>query len=121
MPYDDEQVAEIYHSANMAHQAVTGDTMPSQPWGSLPPHLRDITVSGVRRIRAGTVTTAQEHHEAWYREMTALGYVTGEAKDPGARPPTHPALLPWAELPDLKRDKARLFVAMTQSLSRTEQ
>lgn len=118
MRYSDEQVAEMYHAWNIAHQGITGDDMPSQPWMWLTRTQRAITIRAVKRVRAGAITTAEEHHEAWYREMNALGTIWAPDKDPQAMPPTHPAMLHWAALPQDKRDKSIFFVGLVQLLSR---
>ena len=104
----------MYHAFNLGHQAVAGDDMPAQPWPYLPRSSREVTVAAVARIRHGGVTTARQHHEHWYRTMTGRGYTWGERKDHERK--THPAMLPWKQLPERYREKARMFVLITRGL-----
>lgn len=108
----------MYHAFNLGHQAVAGDDMPAQPWHYLPRSSRAVCIDAVRRVRHGAVTTARQHHEHWYRTMKAHGYEWGPEKDP--EKPTHPALLHWRDLPEVYREKARMFMVITRELLRTE-
>ncbi len=51
--------------------------------------------------------------------MRADGWVHGEVKDPERK--THPALLPFAELPAERQLQDRLFIAIIRALAPRDQ
>lgn len=59
---------------------------------------------------------AAEEHRGWCEFHEAEGWVPTESqddpKDPHARPPRHPALVPWEELGEHNRDKDRAQVRL---------
>jgi RyR domain len=61
---------------------------------------------------------AAAEHERWMGDRRAQGFVHGRSKDEDANPPTHPDLVPWADLDEATRDKDRIhFVAAARLLA----
>jgi hypothetical protein len=56
---------------------------------------------------AAESTSDSDRHEAWIRMHVDDGWVYGEQFDPKAK--THPNLMPWEDLPDSTRSKAKIF------------
>lgn len=70
-----------------------------------------------RRVRAMRQCAAEstsdvERHEAWMQMHRDSGWVYGPVFDSQAK--THPNMLPWAELPESVRSKARIFDRMAK-------
>lgn len=118
MPYSDVQVAAIVHEAFRAMQALEQDDMPAQPWFWEPRSVRQRTVNGVARVR-GSGMSAQQNHEHWLADMYAAGWARGDEKDPEKL--THPDLVPWHDLPENIKRRARVFVALVRELSEEEE
>jgi hypothetical protein len=111
--------ARIAHEANRAVQAADGDDMPSLPWFCEPRSLRASTMAGVQRVLAGM--SPAENHELWCAFKRDQGWVYGPLKDAEVRPPTHPCLVPWPQLPRPERVKARLFCAVVLALAEQDE
>jgi hypothetical protein len=109
-----EQVAQVVHGAHCALNAVLGDPAPDGPWETLTPEHKEQVTRRVRLIREGCGPEAI--HQAWVSEMTALGWVPGDVKDPCAVPRTHPCLRPWRELPPDQQRKDTQAIAITRNL-----
>lgn len=111
--YSDEEVAEIVHAAQCALQNVQGDPVPSPPWVAVSAHIRESCIQGVRRVRSGV--TEEQHHEEWRRFKETAGWRYGAEKNPLLK--THPDMVPYMELPEYKKDKARLFLMIVAALT----
>lgn len=70
-------------------------------------------ILGVGVILVGA--SVVEQHEAWCEHKRAEGWVQGDVKDADAK--THPALLPYEELPEEQKAKDHLFRAVIGSLA----
>lgn len=111
--YTDEQVARVCHDVITSLQAVQGDPVPSGPWVSELPERRKIVVEMVRSARAGI--TPRESHANWVREMAALGWTYGPAKDPVRK--THPNMRDYRDLPPDQRVKDRVVLAVVTAMT----
>lgn len=65
-----------------------------------------------RRVKAmqecaARSTSDQERHDSWMKMHVDSGWVYGEVFDSASK--THPNLLPWDELPETVKSKARIF------------
>ncbi len=108
-----EACARHAHEINRAYCLAIGDT--SQPtWDDAPEWQRSSAHNGVRGALAGN--TPEQSHEGWSLEKVTAGWVHGPVKDPDATPPTHPCLVPYAELPPAQRVKDHLFLAAEHGL-----
>lgn len=116
--YSAVQVARVIHAANAEMQAVLGHDVISVPWFWEPLSQRRVTVNGVVMTRIANLTAAG-NHEIWLESKARLGWRCGPEKDPEKK--THPAMVPWENLPAENRDQAELFVAVVRALSRQEE
>jgi hypothetical protein len=108
---DDYTVARMVHAVNVVYQEIEDDVAPSSyRLENESPDKQASVVSGVRRLRMGM--SLEQDHAAWCEDMTAMGFVHGEKKDPSAVPPTHPCLVPWDDLPESQKRKARMRLAI---------
>jgi hypothetical protein len=111
---DNEQIAVIVHEAHRGYSYVIGDQWSDPPWDGLPKWRREAVIEGVRAVRAGL--TPSQMHENWRSYYLSLGWVQGPSKDPDGRPPTHPNLLPYGELPPDQQRKDYVFRAVVLAL-----
>jgi hypothetical protein len=72
-------------------------------------------VAGVQEALRDPGLTAARSHKLWAERMRAEGWTYGEVKDPERR--THPALVPFGELPVGQQAKDRLFIAIVRALA----
>ncbi len=110
-----EDIARVVHAAHRELQIVQGDPAPSPPWDHAPAYQVRETVAGVQEVLRNPDLTAERSHELWVARMRADGWVYGEVKDPEHK--THPALLPFGELPAGLQLQDRLFVAVIRALA----
>jgi hypothetical protein len=113
--YTEEQVARGVHAANTELQKIDGDEAPSLPWDCESGEIRESAIAGVRAALEGA--TPEELHEQWCRVKAAQGYRRGEFKSAPDR--THPALVPYAELPESQRVKDAVFAAIVRAMAVT--
>lgn len=110
-----EDIASVIHDANRRLQIIQGDPRPSAPWDEAEPYQVREAIAGVQAALADPDLTAERSHELWAERMRADGWAYGPAKDEQAR--THPALLPFGELPPEQQLKDRLFTAIVRALA----
>lgn len=108
LPMSDETIAKICHQVNKAWCEYNGDD--SQPnWEEAPDWARTSAINGVQFHRENPNAGDAASHNSWMKEKVAEGWVYGEVKDPDAKPPTHPCIVPFEELPREQQFKDRLF------------
>lgn len=61
-------------------------------------------------------TAAAKEHERWIDHKLAEGWVYGPTRDKNANPPTHPDLVPWADLDESAQNKDRTRIARLPEL-----
>jgi len=110
-----EDIARVVHAAHRELQIVQGDPVPSPPWDDAPAYQVREATAGVRDVLRNPDLTAERSHELWVARMRADGWVYGTVKD--AEQKTHPALLPFAELPAERQLQDRLFIAIIRALT----
>ena len=103
-----EAAAGAAHEANRAYCNSIGDTS-QKPWAECPLWQKDSAISGVKFAIDNDCPAPEAMHENWLKEKVAAGWVYGETKNPEASPPTHPCILPYAELPEAQRAKDSIF------------
>lgn len=100
--------AELCHEANRAYCESIGDHS-QVPWPDAPDWQREAVASGVLFGWDGD-RTAEESHENWLKDKAEDGWHYGPVKDPVRK--THPAFLPYKELPEAQRVKDHIFHAV---------
>ncbi len=110
-----KQIAHVCHEANRAVTSIIGD-VPLQPhWDEAPEEMIRSSVQGVVWRMDNPSAPAAAQHEEWMRAKLADGWTKGPTKDPKLK--THPALVPYAELPEPVKAKDRLFTAVVLALA----
>ena len=77
------------------------------PWAEAPQWQRESAVKGVEFAIANGFPNAEAQHEAWLKDKEAAGWVYGPVKD--ANKKEHPSMRPYAELPEVERNKDKIF------------
>ena len=105
--------AHATHEANRAYCKWQGDD--SQPnWDWAPDWQRTSELLGVIGVLRGN--TPEDSHASWLAEKERTGWVYGEKKDPDASPPTHPCMVPYADLPSSQRQKDVIFTGVATAM-----
>lgn len=108
------QIAAVCHEANRALTAHVADVPVQLPWEECSADMQASCVRGVEFALAHPDASPAAQHEAWAAERISQGWVHGAVKDPEKK--THPALVPYAELPEGTRKKDALFRAVVAAL-----
>jgi RyR domain len=107
-------IARICHEVNKAFCHSIGDD--SQPsWDAAPEWQKDSAISGVLGIISGEIQTPSDSHKSWMKQKEADGWIYGDLKNPDAKPPTHPCMVPYDKLPVTQQTKDYLFFAVVRS------
>ncbi len=105
-------IARIVHEAHRELQHRTGDPAPVAAWDDAPERHAD-TIASVEAALAGDDAPTQ--HGKWMARRLEAGWRWGRRKDVAAK--THPALVPYGDLPDDQRARDELFVAAVRALA----
>ncbi|PIG96888.1 RyR domain-containing protein [Deinococcus sp. UR1] len=97
-------LAATAHELNRKYRMSIGESADPH-WEDVSPEMRRSTLLGVRGALSGN--TPEQQHELWRATRIADGWVHGPVKDTEFR--THPALVPYSELPREQRLKDTLF------------
>jgi hypothetical protein len=100
-----EIIAMAAHEANRAYCLSIGDTSQVH-WEEAPEWQRESVRQGVFGILEGKLKSAEQGHESWLALKRLQGWSYGEAKDVEKK--THPAFVPWSDLPLEQRAKGVL-------------
>lgn len=107
-----EACAQAAHEANRAYCQATGDQ--SQPiWADAPDWQKTSARVGVQGVLNGN--TPEQSHESWMRQKHADGWGYGTVKDAVAK--THPAFVPYSELPPEQKAKDDVYVAVVKAMA----
>lgn len=109
-----EVIAEICHEANRLLTRRTRDVPVQPPWSEAPEEMVVSSIQGVRWRIVNPLAPASSQHEEWMRQKLADGWVLGPTRDAEKR--THPALIPYADLPKAVQQKDALFTAIVLAL-----
>jgi RyR domain len=110
-----DRIAEATHEVNRAYCQALGDTSQA-PWSKAPEWQRSSARLGVRLHLGNPASTPQDSHESWMKEKLAAGWVYGAEKNPDAKPPTHPCLVPFDQLPVHQKAKDYIFRAVVKAM-----
>lgn len=108
------EIAAICHEANRALTAFVQDVPVQPPWDECGADMQASCVRGVEFALANPDASPAAQHEAWAAERISQGWVHGGVRDSEKK--THPALVPYAELPEGTRKKDALFRAVVKAL-----
>jgi len=110
-----EQAAKVAHETNRAWCEANGDI--SQPsWEDAPDWQKESAIAGMEFHMANPDASDSASHDSWSTQKVKDGWVWGEVKDPEAKPPTHPCLVPFEELPIEQQIKDSLFRSVAHSI-----
>lgn len=110
-----DRIAEVCHNVNKAYCEALGD-FSQQEWRLAPLWAKESAKKGVEMHLSNPDSTPADSHKSWMAEKVATGWVYGPVKDPDAKPPTHPCLVPFEELPKEQQAKDFIFRAVVKSL-----
>lgn len=106
-------VAMVAHEVNKAYCEATGDL--SQPaWTEAPDWQVESAVAGVAFHRGNKEAGPSASHDNWMAQKIKDGWVVGPVKD--AEKKTHPALVPFDQLPHYQQVKDHLFRAVVHAM-----
>lgn len=109
------QIARVCHEANRAITVMTKD-VPLQPnWDEAPEEMISSTIKGIEWRLANPLAPPSAQHEEWVRAKIADGWMLGVKKD--AEKKTHPALIPYENLPEEVKVKDLVFGAIVLAMS----
>lgn len=112
-----EKIASVCHEANRRYCELLGD-FSQKHWDDAPLWAINSAMNGVRFHLANPQAQASASHQSWLLEKELLGWVYGEKKDPDAKPPTHPCMVPFEKLPPEQQRKDHLFQAVVKALTK---
>lgn len=115
MTFDPKTIAAVCHEANRALTRKLEDVPAQPPWEFAPEEMTRSSVQGVVWRLDHPAATAASQHEEWMRAKLADGWALGPTKDPEKK--THPALVPYADLPVGVKAKDKLFTAIVLALA----
>ena len=107
------EIARVAHEINRAYCEATGDSS-QQPWDQAPEWQRTSYLDGVSFLIRSPESGPEALHSRWMDLKVAEGWKYGPKKDADKR--THPALVPFRDLPLEQRVKDHLFRAVVLSL-----
>ena len=122
MNFDINTVTRVVHEANRALCKALGDDIQLE-WNLAPDWRLDPARDGILKhltaLEAGDRLSPAASHEAWLEKKRKNGWVLGPAKDLDKK--THPAMVPYKELPPEKKIKDFLFRAVVEAFHECEQ
>jgi len=68
---------------------------------------------------AAESTSDADRHLSWMKMHEDMGWVYGEKFDPAAK--THPNMMPWDQLPESTRSKAKIFDYVAKAGAKIEE
>lgn len=109
-------IATMCHEVNRNWCILGGDF--SQPaWADAPDWQKESAINGVRFHLENPDAKASASHDNWMKEKLEAGWEWGEVKDPNSKPPTHPCICSFEELPQFQQVKDRLFRAVVHAIA----
>lgn len=106
------KVAKACHEVNRAFCQAHGDNSQVK-WEDAPGWQRRSAFMGVRFKLENPDVTPEDMHNSWLEQKEKDGWVYGDVKDVEKK--THPAMVPYKELPADQKAKDILFSAVVES------
>lgn len=111
-----EDIAKQVYYSNKAWAEANGDFSFTASWEDAPEWQRETNKKGVIFLIQNPDAPPSASHDSWMKEKTEQGWVYGAVKDPNANPPTHPAYLPYEDLPAFQKVKDYLFRGIVMAM-----
>lgn len=108
------EIAKVCHEANRALTSIIGDVPVQAPWELCPVDMQQSCIRGVAFALANPDAPPAAQHEAWMKDRLAQGWKWGPERSELEK--THPALVPYEQLPEAVRKKDALFKAVVNAL-----
>jgi RyR domain len=112
----DEIKAMMIHESIRALQRLVHDPKPAPAWADAPEDMREASRTAARE--GGTGQTPEGSHATWMKGKKLAGWVRGDEKDAERR--THPAMVPFNELPRDQWARDLVVVAVADALVELE-
>ena len=110
-----QKIAEVAHQVNKAYCESLGDNS-QLDWEDCADWQKTSAITGVILHTQNPNAGPEASHESWMNEKIDTGWVYGEKKDPNGKPPTHPCLVQFCELPKEQQAKDYIFRAIVHAL-----
>lgn len=110
-----ESIAAICHEANRRYCKEIGDDS-QKSWEECAWWQKQSATAGVIFVMQNPDKPPSAAHENWLKQKIAEGWKYGEEKDEEAK--THPAVLPYDQLPRHQQIKDELFKSVALTLIR---
>ena len=110
-------IARIIHAANREYCLTHGDHSLSD-WGATSEEVKASVMDGVIKRLESPAMTPAESHENWMKFKEEKGWKYGEKKDENLK--THPAMIPYDQLPEHQKRKDHLFNAIIDAFTTPE-
>jgi hypothetical protein len=108
-------IARMCHEVNRSWCILNHDY--SQPvWEDAPDWQKNSAIDGVKFHLANPDAKASASHDNWMKDKLEAGWEWGEIKDPNSKPPTHPCIVPFEDLPNVQQIKDKLFRATVHAI-----
>lgn len=114
MRFEPNQIAHVCHEANRVLTLILKDVPLQPPWVEAPKDMVDSSINGVKWRMENPHAPAEAQHEKWMSDKLNDGWKLGPVRDLELK--THPALVPYRELPEGVKAKDKIFTAIVLAL-----
>ena len=114
---DTKVIAQVCHEANRRVCLTQGDRS-QKLWEETPWSTKQSAIAGVVFLYENPDASLSSLHESWRKRKLEEGWIHGAEKDDLVK--THPAILPYEELPPEQKIKDALFRAIVKALTSGE-
>ncbi len=112
-----DQIAKVAHEVNREYSRSIGD--PAKPsWEDAPEDQRVSCVKGIQYHLDNPQSLPSDSHGSWLSHKLEAGWRYGENIDPIRM--THPAMVPYEQLPKAQQAKDYIFLAICRQLTALE-
>ena len=108
------EIASVCHEANRQLTRIIGDVPVQPPWEDEDPGIRNSAINSVAFNLDNPDAPPSASHDNWLKQKIADGWVWGPEKSLEKK--THPAMVPYEQLPAPVKRKDALFKAIVAAL-----